>query len=72
MVTPGTSTAISSSAARFSQGVKDFKIDHPLDPANKYLVYTPPVESSEMMNIYTGNITTDGQGQATVQLPRVV
>ena len=22
-----------------------------------------------MMNIYTGNITTDGQGQATVQLP---
>ena len=49
-------------------GVKDFKIDHPLDPANKYLVHAS-VESSEMMNIYTGNITTDGQGQATVQLP---
>jgi len=49
-------------------GTKDFKIDHPLDPANKYLFHAS-VESSEMMNIYTGNITTDGQGQATVQLP---
>jgi len=49
-------------------GAKDFKIDHPLDPANKYLFHSS-VESSEMMNIYTGNVTTDGQGQATVQLP---
>jgi hypothetical protein len=44
------------------------KIDHPLDPANKYLVHTS-VESSEMMNIYTGNVTTDAQGEARVQLP---
>jgi hypothetical protein len=49
-------------------GTKDFKIDHPLDPANKYLVHAS-VESSEMMNIYTGNVTTDGQGHATVRLP---
>jgi hypothetical protein len=49
-------------------GTKDFKIDHPLDPANKYLVHAS-VESSEMMNIYTGNITTDGEGMATVLLP---
>jgi len=49
-------------------GTKDFKIDHPLDPANKYLVHAS-VESSEMMNIYTGNVTTDAQGEATVQLP---
>ena len=49
-------------------GVKDFKIDHPLDPANKYLVHSS-VESSEMMNIYTGNVTTDAQGEATVELP---
>jgi trimeric autotransporter adhesin len=47
---------------------KDFKIDHPLDPANKYLFHAS-VESSEMMNIYTGNVTTDTQGEATVQLP---
>jgi hypothetical protein len=48
--------------------VKDFKIDHPLDPANKYLVHTS-VESSEMMNIYSGNVTTDELGAATVKLP---
>jgi hypothetical protein len=49
-------------------GTKDFKIDHPLDPANKYLVHAS-VESSEMMNIYTGNVVTDAQGEARVQLP---
>lgn len=49
-------------------GTKDFKIDHPLDPANKYLVHAS-VESSEMKNIYDGNVTTDSQGYATVQLP---
>ncbi len=48
--------------------VKDFKIDHPLDPANKYLLHSS-VESSEMMNIYTGNVTTDASGVATVHLP---
>ena len=48
---------------------KDFEIDHPLDPANRYLVHTS-VESSEMKNIYDGNVTTDSQGQATVQLPK--
>lgn len=51
-----------------SAGSKNFKIDHPLDPANKYLVHAS-VESSEMMNIYTGNVTTDAQGEAAVQLP---
>jgi len=49
-------------------GTKDFKIDHPLDPANKYLVHAS-VESSEIMNIYSGNVITDGQGEATVRLP---
>lgn len=44
------------------------KIDHPLDPANKYLLHSS-VESSEMMNIYSGNVITDAQGQAAVQLP---
>jgi trimeric autotransporter adhesin len=44
------------------------KIDDPLDPANKYLLHAP-VQSSEIMNIYTGNVITDGQGEAAVQLP---
>jgi hypothetical protein len=42
-------------------GTKDFKIDHPMDPANKYLLHAS-VESSEMMTIYSGNVTTDAQG----------
>jgi hypothetical protein len=45
-----------------------FKIDHPLDPANKYL-YHSFVESPDMMNIYNGNVVTDGQGRAVVQMP---
>ena len=44
------------------------KIDHPTDPANKYLVHSA-VQSSEMMNIYTGNVMTDDLGLATVTLP---
>jgi hypothetical protein len=45
-----------------------FKIDHPLDPANKYL-YHSFVESPDMMNIYNGNVTTDGSGTAVVTMP---
>ena len=45
-----------------------FKIDHPLDPENKYL-YHSFVESPDMMNIYNGNITTDSDGEAVVEMP---
>lgn len=51
-----------------SKGGGSFKIDHPLDPQNKYL-YHSFVESPDMMNIYNGNIVTDAAGKATVQLP---
>jgi hypothetical protein len=51
-----------------SKGGGSFKIDHPLDPANKYL-YHSFVESPDMMNIYNGNIVTDANGKATVKLP---
>jgi hypothetical protein len=51
-----------------SKAAGSFKIDHPLDPANKYL-YHSFVESPDMMNIYNGNATTDEQGSAVVQLP---
>jgi hypothetical protein len=51
-----------------SKSAGSFKIDHPLDPANKYL-YHSFVESPDMMNIYNGTATTDGQGKATVQMP---
>jgi hypothetical protein len=45
-----------------------FKIDHPVDPENKYL-YHSFVESPDMMNIYNGNITTDESGAAVVEMP---
>ncbi len=51
-----------------SKGGGSFKIDHPLDPANKYLSHSF-VESPDMMNVYNGNITTDRHGLATVTLP---
>lgn len=45
-----------------------FKIDHPLDPENKYLSHSF-VESPEMLNIYRGVTTLDASGRATVTLP---
>ncbi|MGD1149389.1 MAG: hypothetical protein ABR961_15725, partial [Thermoanaerobaculaceae bacterium] len=45
-----------------------FRIDHPLDPANKYLAHSF-VESPDMMNVYNGNVVTDGDGVAVVELP---
>lgn len=49
-----------------SQG--SFKIDHPLDPANKYLSHSF-VESPDMMNVYNGNVVLDEEGSAWVDLP---
>jgi hypothetical protein len=51
-----------------SKGGGSFKIDHPLDPENKYL-YHSFVESPDMMNVYNGNVTTDANGEAIVTLP---
>jgi hypothetical protein len=51
-----------------SKGSGSFKIDHPLDPENKYLQHSF-VESPDMMNVYNGNVTLDKNGQAVVQLP---
>jgi hypothetical protein len=51
-----------------SKGGGDMKIDHPLDPANKYLRHSF-VESPDMMNIYNGNVYLDENGEAWVVLP---
>ena len=45
-----------------------FFIDHPLDPANKTLSHSF-VESPDMMNVYNGNVVTDADGFATIELP---
>jgi hypothetical protein len=49
-----------------SQG--QFKIDHPLDPANKFLSHSF-VESPEMKNVYDGLVELNSQGEAVVEMP---
>lgn len=47
---------------------KNFIIDHPLDPANKYLRHHS-IEAPEALNVYSGIVTTDASGNAVVSLP---
>ncbi|KPA16015.1 hypothetical protein MHK_003775 [Candidatus Magnetomorum sp. HK-1] len=61
-------TALSITVGSISKQAGSFKIDHPLDPENKYLFHSF-VESPDMMNIYNGIIATDDNGFAIVQLP---
>ncbi len=49
-------------------GSKNFRIDHPLDPTNKYL-YHAAIESSEVLNQYSGNLVLDGKGEGQVVFP---
>ncbi|MFM8512859.1 MAG: hypothetical protein ACKOBI_03820 [Bacteroidota bacterium] len=51
-----------------SKAAGTFRIDHPVDPDNKFLVHSF-VESPDMMNLYNGNVVTDATGMATVELP---
>jgi hypothetical protein len=45
-----------------------FRIDHPVDPANKYLCHSF-VESPDMKNVYDGVVSLDENGEALVNLP---
>jgi hypothetical protein len=45
-----------------------FRIDHPQDPANRYLVHSF-VESPEMKNVYDGVVFCDDDGEAVVEMP---
>ena len=49
-------------------GSKAFKIDHPLDPAHKYL-YHFAQESPAVQNVYNGLVTLDADGEAVITLP---
>ncbi len=55
-------------AGTLSKGAGSFKIDHPLDPANKYL-YHSFVESPDMMNIYNGIATLASDGSVWITMP---
>jgi hypothetical protein len=52
----------------FVGGMKSFMIDHPLDPANKFLSHFC-IESPEPYNLYRGTATLDESGLAWVSLP---
>jgi hypothetical protein len=54
-----------------SKGSGTFKIDHPLDPENKFL-YHSFVESPDMKNVYDGVVVLGEKGEATVELPSYV
>jgi murein tripeptide amidase MpaA len=47
---------------------KSFRIDHPLDPANRFLNHCS-VESPEMLTVYNGVVVTGDDGLAAVNLP---
>lgn len=49
-------------------GSKNFQIDHPLDPENKYLEHAA-IESSEVLNQYSGNVVLDSSGEGIVEFP---
>src|SRR5262249_25907102 len=59
----GDLTASSANAA-----IKNFKIDHPIDPEHKYLMHSC-VESSERKNVYDGIVVLDDGGRAIVEMP---
>ena len=46
----------------------EVKIDHPLDPENKYLSHSNVI-SDDMTSVYNGNVVLDGNGKAGIQLP---
>jgi hypothetical protein len=55
-------------AEKITGASKLFRIDHPQHPAEKYLSHVS-VESDEMANVYSGNVTLDARGGAWVRLP---
>jgi hypothetical protein len=52
-----------------SKGGSNFQIDHPLDPANKFLTHAA-VESDQQKNFYDGLVKLNRKGEAEVRLPR--
>jgi trimeric autotransporter adhesin len=51
-----------------SNSGSSFKIDDPLDPADKYLHHSF-VESPDMKNIYDGVAVLDARGEAVIEMP---
>jgi hypothetical protein len=52
-----------------STGGATFRIDDPRHPGHAYLQHST-VASPDRMDIYNGNVTTDGRGFASINMPR--
>jgi hypothetical protein len=65
---PSTGWALYALGNSGASGTKAFRIDHPSDPENKYLLHYS-AEGPEPQNVYNGVVTTDNQGKAWVTLP---
>ena len=60
--------AASATAGELTHFGGTVKIDHPLDPENRYLAHSF-VEPPDMKNVYDGVVELDGDGTATVEMP---
>ena len=67
-VSAGTAAAIFAAGDLAASGTKSFRIDHPFDPLNKYLVHFCE-EAPKPYNFYKGRVKTNAKGYARVQLP---
>lgn len=65
---PSDGTAVEIMGSLAVSGDKNFRIDHPSDPMNKWIVHYC-TESKEPLNAYSGIVITDGKGYAWVELP---
>ncbi|HSX60381.1 MAG TPA: hypothetical protein VLF18_09295 [Tahibacter sp.] len=61
-------TGNTSVVGTLSKSAGSFRIDHPLDPAGKFLSHSF-VESPDMKNLYDGVVTLDANGNAQVEMP---
>ncbi|HMS56283.1 MAG TPA: hypothetical protein PKA27_12865 [Fimbriimonadaceae bacterium] len=66
--TDGVGIAVYASGSFAASGGKAFRIDHPMDPENKYLFHYC-TEGPEPLLEYSGTITTSASGYAWVELP---
>lgn len=64
----GVFSGTTSVAGNFYASAKFFRIDHPQDPENKYLIHAC-VESDQQTNIYRGTAYCNQKGEVWVDLP---
>lgn len=51
-----------------ASGTKSFRIDHPNDPTNMYLLHYS-MEGPEVLNCYSGKVQLDSNGEIDIEMP---